>query len=936
MTTIAACTTTDLDLAHQLTVTPIGVRLRTAGFIPGIGKLTNATEVTMTETIIALQNGDHRLVEVETRTETVIERDTRAAATVAAAALVKGMDMTEQDISAELENAYHIDGLEDIRVIRDRQTKLSRQLGFLRFSTIEASRAFVERNMPYIYLYGPSAGAHDRSTKVRIAYSREREDRARPKGTGDWNCRNCFIINFSTRPHCFKCGNPRPNMDPTGPPGIPSHRAANDGDSDAAPENQPSQFLLIRGLEASVTEELLAKGVAKLYRPSSTAESAPGNPKKGAKVTSTTDDRNLGAREGSLRRVLLVRDRKTNESWRYGFAEFAGLNDAQAAMARFNSFDRFTISSKPVLVTYIHGGVFVPVINPSAGATPYTFSPSNNPSLQLMYWDDAAYVTELKLSTEEDDAAQEQSGTKTASNKQDAQGKVVKDSDKTKKRKAESTASTNTKKLAMPSQLQFWSNRHAELHGINRDDGDNTTEAVVDQDAPMTDQGAPPAAFSASPAGPVAGAMADSYLDMNNICCHLCVRQFATAEDLHLHEQSSELHQENLQDEDARVRGNYRLVKFGLAPCPSPVYRFTAEDFAGENSSTSIPEQASSYADMNRLVCTLCQTQFISREAAIWHDRLSVQHQENLKKPTLRDRALRELIERGVVEAPQIYRDRAKERRQTFGPRKSGAAQTSYADLKELRCLLCWWKFTSAEALVYHERHSAEHQENLQKEERRADGDCRLIKYGYAPLPNPVYRCNPEDLGGSDSPPYSSYADLETKCCYLCWKEFPSPEETLRHERIDDLHRTNLKIKEKREKGMRALVTRGLVKLPQNSQDSANESLKATGPDEASVRQQSVQQQSQLEPPAQTSSIGASLLSKMGWKEGSGLGADGAGVTAPISTDVYAPGVGLGAQGGRLGDAAEEAGRNTRGRYDEFLQKTKDNARQRFEGMDKS
>jgi hypothetical protein len=556
-----------------------------------------------------------------------------------------------------------------------------------------------------------------------------------------------------------------------------------------------------------------------------------------------------------------------------------------------------------------------------------------------MYWDDAAYVTELKLSTDEDDAAQEQSGAKTTSNKQDAQGKGVKDSDRAKKRKADNTGSTSTKKLAMPSQLQFWSDRHAELHGINRGDGDNHTDTVADLDTPMTDQAAPPAAssgFSASPAGPTAGATAESYVDMKNICCHLCVREFQSAEDVLLHEQSSELHQENLQDEDARVCGNYRLVKFGLAPCPSPVYRFTAEDFAGENFSTSIPEQVSSYADMNRLVCTLCQTQFISREAAIWHDRIAEQHQENLKKPALRDRALRELIERGIVEAPQIYRDRAKERRETFGPRKSGAAQTSYADFKELRCLLCWWKFTTAEALVYHERHNAEHQENLQKEENRADGDCRLIKYGFAPLPTPVYRCNPQDLGGSDFPPYSSYADLERKCCYLCWKEFPSPEETLRHERINDLHHTNQKIKEKREKGMRALISRGLVKLPEKSQDPANESRETSGPDDASARQEPAEQHSQPEPPAQTTSIGASLLSKMGWKEGSGLGADGAGVTAPISTDVYAPGVGLGAQGGRLGDAAEEAGRNTRGRYDEFLQKTKDNARQRFEDMDKS
>lgn len=98
----------------------------------------------------------------------------------------------------------------------------------------------------------------------------------------------------------------------------------NSGDSDASPDGIPSHFLLMRPLEASVNEEVLVKGVAKLYKPSANGESiAASSKKKSAKVASTTGDSNLGAREGSIRRVLLVRDRQTNESWRYGFAEFA-------------------------------------------------------------------------------------------------------------------------------------------------------------------------------------------------------------------------------------------------------------------------------------------------------------------------------------------------------------------------------------------------------------------------------------------------------------------------------------------------------------------------------------------------------------------------------------------------------------------------------------
>lgn len=129
---------------------------------------------------------------------------------------------------------------------------------------------------------------------------------------------------------------------PVGPPGAPAPKVDNNGDNDAASENQPSQFLLFRGLELSVTEELLAKGVAKLYRPASNthADGTSGNQKKGAKVASTTGDSNLGARDGSIRRVLLVRDRKSNESWRYGFAEF----DTVQVFPKSSSLHQFSCS----------------------------------------------------------------------------------------------------------------------------------------------------------------------------------------------------------------------------------------------------------------------------------------------------------------------------------------------------------------------------------------------------------------------------------------------------------------------------------------------------------------------------------------------------------------------------------------------------------------
>lgn len=56
---------------------------------------------------------------------------------------------------------------------------------------MQGSKAFVERNYPTIYLYGNgSTDNDDEAVKVRIAYSREREDRGRvDKPEGEWTCK---------------------------------------------------------------------------------------------------------------------------------------------------------------------------------------------------------------------------------------------------------------------------------------------------------------------------------------------------------------------------------------------------------------------------------------------------------------------------------------------------------------------------------------------------------------------------------------------------------------------------------------------------------------------------------------------------------------------------------------------------------------------------
>jgi len=460
--------------------------------------------------------------------------------------------------------------------------------------------------------------------------------------------------------------------------------AAN-GDSDASPDNAASQFLLIRGLEPGVTEELLGKGVSKLYKSKAPSPTEPAAGKK-LKSSSTSTDTGLGAEVGSLRRVLLIRDRKTNDSWRYGFAEFNSVDDAQGAMTKYKAAEKFTIASKPVMVSYIHAGVFVPVLQPlDDHSASFSFTPLSNPAMRLMYWDESAYASELITSDPEQVSevkAKENEHAKLAAAAVN-EGLVGDSKDgevRAKKRKLEKETVSSNKKVVAP-HLQFWTNRHAELHGLPPKENDEGSDSS------------------------------------------------------HSSKKKSEL----------------------VAP----------------------PKQ--SFADLTRKCCLLCSRQFKTEAEVNKHERMSQLHRDNLKNDDLVSKALSKLSKSNASDVDNGYRDRAKERRQAFNQPKQPAPQ--------------------------HHRAS-------------------------------------KALDGSDSK-----AEL----------------------------------------------------------DSKNEA------------------------PAQ--SKGAALLGKMGWTAGKGLGAQGTGRTEAISTDVYAQGVGLGAQGGKMGDAIEEAERQTKGSYAEFLNKTKDKAKERFQSM---
>ncbi|KAI5812630.1 hypothetical protein BZA77DRAFT_323690 [Pyronema omphalodes] len=460
-----------------------------------------------------------------------------------------GGELTDDDIMRELAEELRLTGIEKVTLIRDRKTGLSRGFAFVRFVTTDDSAAFVDT-------FGPSIRIGE--DRCRIAFSRERDEgdrqRRRNEEGEEWKCRVCLLVNYPRRQECFRCQTPRSEVTLTGTLTHPTPTYfTNDGQRDMATSSTPSQFLLFRSLEAGVNEDILSKGVYKLSSASSPA----------------------GAAESSIRRVLLVRDRRTNESWRFGFAEFSTPQEAQKALKVYEGLEKFTISSKPVSVSYIHPGVFVPVYNAPEEAERFTFLPLMpvGGGMRLAYWDEEAYVSELVLNT----SPEPSSG---------GEADKPKDEKKSKKRKAEPIAAEKAKKPAVPApHLQFWQNRHSELHGVK-------PKPIIQPEDSNVDNSAPEAVAASMPVLPVQptddSSRTESFADMNKLACLLCSRQFKTAEKLHQHERVSPLHADNLKkpelvetarkklpkkNDEYRDRAKERREAFGPGTAPAPSHK---------------------------------------------------------------------------------------------------------------------------------------------------------------------------------------------------------------------------------------------------------------------------------------------------------------------------------------------------------------------------
>lgn len=219
--------------------------------------------------------------------------------------------------------------------------------------------------------------------------------------------------------------------------------------------------------------------------------------------------------------------------------------------------------------------------------------------------------------------------------------------------------------------------------------------------------------------------------------------------------------------------------------------------------------------------------------------------------------------------------------------------------------------------------------------------------HGPAPSAEDAERTLTED--GTNDGAAVSYVDRDRFMCLICMRKYKSMDEVNIHEKSRN-HKTATENEELVTAALARIASRNKKIQKQPSDQDAEQSATSQYRDRAKERRQAFSQpQKPVNPvkdkPRQdtsakqaeakpTPSKGAGMMAKMGWTSGAGLGANEDGRTEAVASNAYQEGVGLGAEGSNLGDAAQLAERKTRNSYADYVNTVQDKARQRYQNMD--
>ncbi|CAN1160772.1 SUPPRESSOR OF ABI3-5 [Linum perenne] len=224
-----------------------------------------------------------------------------------ATVVVKGLSekTTEDDIYQML---AEWGPLRHVRVIKERNSGISRGFAFIDFPSVDAARTMMDKigdeglvldGRKVFFVYSkPTSGAgghYGQDNRMRSGQSSHRSITVQ----SDWMCIICGCVNFARRMSCFQCNEPRTDDAP------PADMALSNGTSSGRKglETGPTHVLVVRGLNENADEEMLRYEFSKHV---------------------------------PIKDLRLVRDKFTHVSRGFAFVHFHSVEDATKALEATN------------------------------------------------------------------------------------------------------------------------------------------------------------------------------------------------------------------------------------------------------------------------------------------------------------------------------------------------------------------------------------------------------------------------------------------------------------------------------------------------------------------------------------------------------------------------------------------------------------------------
>ncbi|KAI0262876.1 hypothetical protein BC834DRAFT_1001141 [Gloeopeniophorella convolvens] len=503
-----------------------------------------------------------------------------------------GLDIafTETDLSTFLTGQGC--SIETVTIIRERSTGQSKGFGFAQFSSVEAARAFVDPQFPFIQV--PPPAAHGASATAAFY-------KALKTGAPHTGRRVKIDYSQSANPNTSRSGRPA---------------NANDGTRDIG--NSQAAVLLFRGLDP-------LSGLPAIELAMKTSS---GVHKEGAK---------------GMKRIILIKDKTTLASWGFTFVEFVDSQAASVVLAATMSPqihpNGFRISDRPVAASFAHPYSFQAISDPlmrDEACLPSSMNLGGVEDQWVKYWDDGATI--VKLEYEVEAPAQSAAPIKEKKKKKvadavlsaPAEASTLPVSDKPVTlnfkggNKPAHSTSASAPKVAAPSTLGFSMAEDADLddgEGDRAASNEDPKVAAAKKVAPMiaskktanniskwnqvqevlstghstanTTEVATPAKVAtpdivkATPIAPLPEEVEFEFSDVVKLACLLCARQFKTLEQLKGHNKKSDLHKRNFKDANLRdlarekvqaAQASTESTEAGTAQAATPKYRDRASE----------------------------------------------------------------------------------------------------------------------------------------------------------------------------------------------------------------------------------------------------------------------------------------------------------------------------------------------------------------------